>query len=176
MIQFVYADSPALADLHASLKGSGRGKHVYPFSYYHEELVNTVPGAPAALLAIRAHLRLADDVPFNVVKLDADYRISFLLYEPFDTHFPALLAADSCDLTRGTVRRFHYADRVNPPILHRKELLLPADHPLVPEAASLTRRLERRGAFRDPSAIGTRSGWQRRLAELGLAETGQPLT
>lgn len=176
MTQFVHANSPTLTDLHASLKGSGRGKHVYPFSYYHEELVDTVPGAPEALLATRAHLQLANDLPFNVVKLDAEYRISFLLYEPFDVHFPALLAADSCDLARESVRRVDYAERTNPPVLHRKELLLPADHPLVPEATTLTRRLEQRGAFAHASTIGTRSGWRRRLTELGLGESGHPLT
>ena len=176
MTPFANLGSPALTDLYASLKATGRGKHLYPFSYYHEELVDTVPGARAALFAAQSRLPLANDLPFNVVKLDAECRISFLLYEPFDALFPALLVANSCNLARGTVRSIDYAERVNPPILHRKELLLPADHPHVPEAAMLTRRLERRGAFGDPSSIGTRSGWERRLADLGLAETGQPLT
>ena len=64
-----------------------------------------------------------------------------------------------CDLTRGTIRRINLVGRLNPPILHRKELLLPAEHPLVPEAVALTRRLQRRGAFRDTTTIGTRLGW-----------------
>ena len=164
-----------LADLDARLKATGRGKHIYPFSYYHEALVETVPRLSDDLPAIRMRLRLPS-TPFNVVKLDACNRISFLLYEPFDVAFPSLLAAESCDLARGTVRRTNYTGRPNPPILHRKELLLPADHPLVPEAVSLTSRLERRGALRDITAIGTRLGWQQRLADLRLDETGRPFT
>lgn len=168
--------STGLEDAYAHLKRSGRGKHVYPFSYYHADLVDAVPEAREALAAARTRLQIGTDTQFNVVKLDAGHRISFLLYEPFDAHFPVLLAADSCDLTRCTVRKVSYANRPNPPILHRKELLLPADHPLVPEATRLTERLEQRGAFVRTSTIGTRSGWKRRLTELGLAETGHPLT
>ena len=162
-----------LADLYARLKATGRGKHIHPFSYYHEALVETVPQLSDDLATIRMRLPSAQ---FNVVKLDACNRISFLLYEPFDVAFPTLLASESCDLARGTIRPITYAGRPNAPILHRKELLLPAEHPLVPEAVSLTSRLERRGAFRDTSTIGTRVGWQRRLADLRLDETGCPLT
>ena len=164
-----------LADLYARLKATDRGKHIHPFSYYHEALVETVPQLSDDLATIRMRLRLPS-TPFNVVKLDSCNRISFLLYEPFDVAFPTLLAAESCDLARGTIRRINYVGRPNAPILHRKELLLPAEHPLVPEAAGLTSRLEHRGAFRDTSTIGTRLGWQRRLADLRLDETGCPLT
>ena len=164
-----------LADLYTRLKATGRGKHIHPFSYYHEALLETVPRLSDDLHAIRMGLRLPS-TPFNVVKLDACNRISFLLYEPFDFAFPTLLAAESCDLARGTIRRINYAGRPNPPILHRKELLLPAEHPLVAEAVRLTSRLERRGAFRDFTTIGTRLSWQRRLADLRLDESGRPFT
>ncbi len=167
-------DSAAsLADLYTRLRATGRGKHIHPFSYYHETLVETVPGAFERIWEVRAHLGLACR-GFNVVKLDAANRISFLAYEPFDVRFPALLAADSCDLARGTVRRIDYSGRANPPILHRKELLLPTDHPLVPEAERTTARLERAGALRCADTIGTRAGWQRRLRVLGLDESGRP--
>ena len=109
---------------------------------------------------------------FNVVKLDTANRISFLLYEDFAAPFPALQTAVSCNLDRGSVRETDYAKRSNPPILHRKELLLPGDHPLVREAACLTERLERHGAFVDTATIGTRFGWQRRLDKLGLTVSG----
>ena len=78
------------------------------------------------------------DTQYNVLKLDGFNRISFLLYEHFEVSFPSLLAAVSCDLGNGNIRRSDYGKRANPPILHRKELLLPENHPLVPEAARLT--------------------------------------
>lgn len=165
----------ALTDLYARLKATGRGKHIYPYSYYHRALVETVPGLTDEILAIRTHLRLSTS-PFNVVKLDACNRISFLVYEPFNIAFPTLLATESCDLATSTVRRVRYAGRPNPPILHRKELLLPADHPLVPEAERLTSRLERMGALQDITTIGTRLRWRQRLAELRLDESGRSVT
>ena len=168
-------ESATLADLYTRLKSTGRGKHIGPFSYYHEALVDTVPRLSDDLAALRRRLRL-QDARFNVVKLDSRHRISFLRYEPFEIAFPALLASESCDLTRGTIRLINFIDRPNPPILHRKELFLPAQHPLVPKAASLTRRLQIRGAFRDTTTIGTRLGWQQRLADLRLDESGCPLT
>ena len=163
-----------LTGLYALLKSTGRGKHIGPFSYYHVGLVSRVPEALVRLTAIRRVPKVGKG-EFNVVKLDAVRRISFLLYDDFGVAFPALLASVSCNLDRGTIRRTNYAGRRNPPILHRKELLLPQDHPLVPQAESLTKRLEQLGAFVNTAPIGTRLGWQRRLDELGLDGVGRPL-
>ena len=104
-------------------------------------------------------------------------RLSFLLYEHFYRPFPALLTALSCDIALATSRFTYYSRRRSPPILHRKELLLPADHPLLAPAVQLTGELERLGAFERPSQIGTRDGWLARLDCLGLAiEDGVPVS
>ena len=153
---------------YANLKSTGRGKHVGRFSYYHRTLAEECDDVLDYLegIASRVHDHASQ---FNVIKLDARSRLSFLRYEDFaTTRFPALLWALSCDVSRGTVRRTDYSARGNPPILHRKELLLPADSSLVPEAARLTRELERLGAFADPRRIGTRKAWISRLEALDL--------
>ena len=113
--------------------------------------------------------RFADE-PFacNVVKLDRRSRVSFLRYHDFTVPFPVLSQSLSLDISTGNGRQTDYRRRRNPPILHRKELLLPANHPLIQGATGLTRRLEARGAFVDARRIGTRCGWSRALAELGL--------
>lgn len=149
------------------LKLTGRGKHIGGFSYYHVTLLDAKP-------RVRAYLaRVQDDTygapfEFNVVKLNARSRVSFLRYEDFTVPFPALLAALTCNLGRGTALRSDYAGRRNPPILHRKELLLAADDPCVPKAERLTDCLERLGAFEDARRIGTREGWSATLKSLGL--------
>ena len=153
------------------LWATGRGKHVGRLSYYHLSLVSRVAAAAAELGTICSTFH-GTGFAYNVVKLDAGYRVSFLRYETFTAAFPALLAALTCDLGRGAARRTDYAARRNPPILHRKELLLPADHPLVPDAVRLTERLERLGAFRDTRRIGTRAGWERNLASLAIRPDG----
>lgn len=156
-----------LAWAYAELRSSGRGKHVRSFSYYHTRLVAERPPVASFLTDICCGFGGSVD-DFNVVKLDGRSRVSFLRYEAFAAAFPALLAARSCDIERGTCRQTDYAGRCNPPILHRKELLLPSDDPRVPCAERLTRYLETWGAFSDARSIGTRNAWRRRLVALGL--------
>ena len=162
--------------IYDELMDGGRGKHTRRFSYYHRSLAERRDGVLAELEEIR--LRLHDErFEFNVVKLDTRSCVSFLWYGEFATApFPTLHAALSCNISRGTARKTLYSVRRNPPILHRKELLLSADHPLVPEAAWLTEELERLGAFHDPHRIGTRDGWTKRLASLGVNIDGSRLT
>lgn len=156
-----------LASAYADLRACGRGKHVGAFSYYHARLVGETPHVATFLGGICQRFGGVFEA-FNVVKLDGRSRVSFLRYEDFDMPFPALRFALSCDIERGSCRETDYTSRHNPPILHRKELLLPSDDPRVPGAVHLTRCLEARGAFANANSIGTREGWRRRLAELRL--------
>ena len=156
-----------LAWAYAELRASGRGKHVRSFSYYHACLVTERVRVATFLGDLCRGFGCSFD-DFNVVKLDGRSRVSFLRYEDFDALFPALLFALSCDCERSTCRQTDYSGRRNPPILHRKELLLPGDDPRVPGAERLTRCLEVKGAFADARSIGTRDGWHRRLGDLGL--------
>ena len=70
---------------------------------------------------------------------------------------------------------FDYAKSTNPPILHRKETFLPPGHPLVAKFARLTRQEEHHGLLDETASIGTREGWQQRLAERGFLVRGHRL-
>ena len=139
-----------------------------PFSYFHVALVAQVPTAELFLTEVRRHL-IGDPLDYNVLKLDRSSRISFLMYQDFSEPFPALDIAYSCNIREGRARKADYRRGSNPPILHRKELLLPEEHPLVPAAVRLTEQLEAHGAFADASSIGTRNGWTARLESIGLS-------
>ena len=159
---------PGLRWAYETLRATGRGKHVGAFSYYHVDIVRHLDAAHSFLDGVRydfGHGSFA----YNVVKLNRASRLSFLRYETFCATFPALLASLSCDLGAGTARLTDYARRHNPPILHRKELLLWAHDPLAEAGARLTAGLEARGAFVDRQRIGTRDGWAKTLATLGLS-------
>jgi DNA phosphorothioation-associated putative methyltransferase len=69
-----------------------------------------------------------------------------------------------------------YQDNINPPILHRKELLVGPDHPHFAEFASLTAAEEAAGLYRGSLAIGFRLNWQRLLADAGIEIIGHTLT
>lgn len=124
--------------------------------------------AECSQASVTAAEALAASPDWNVLKI-APRAVSFLTYENFDeVAFPALLAAVTVDLKRRAVTRTDYSSRKNPPILHRKELLLCADDPRRPIFAALTRAAEEHGLFHDTNRIGTREAWRARLEAAGL--------
>jgi hypothetical protein len=72
-------------------------------------------------------------------------------------------------------RSREFADRGNPPILHRKETFLSRDHPLRPKFERLTKAEESKGLLEEGNRIGTRDGWERALTDKGLALRGHRL-
>ncbi|WP_284220648.1 DNA phosphorothioation-associated putative methyltransferase [Brevundimonas denitrificans] len=91
-----------------------------------------------------------------------------LTYEDFSSAFPILLESLTVDLGSGSVSARSYRERANPPILHRKELLVGRDHPDFELYLGLTRALETLGLLDDAAGIGTRGPWQTRLALAGV--------
>lgn len=126
------------------------------------------------VVSLRQRLQLTD--AFNVVKFSTDFAVSFLEYRDFfkDPH-PALAKAIRVNLAAGKVKELQYDIRVNPPILHRKETLLPLDHPDRPRFAQLTQQEEDAGLFDDPRTIGFKANWESLLQEKGLGYEGHAL-
>jgi DNA phosphorothioation-associated putative methyltransferase len=91
-----------------------------------------------------------------------------LTYEDFTIAFPVLRESLTVDLLKGSVSVRSYRERANPPILHRKELLVGREHPDFELYSGLTRSLENAGLLLDGARIGTRIPWQARLLEAGV--------
>lgn len=103
-------------------------------------------------------------------------KLSYLVYPEFeDDPHPALFRCVKLNLRNRQSECYEYGQSENPPILHRKETFLAPDHPLREKFASLTAKEEKAGLLEDTSSIGTREGWNRRLAEKGLALKGHRL-
>lgn len=107
---------------------------------------------------------------WNVVKFNLKYdtKISFLEYERFETtEFPCLIQSCQVDLKLQTIKvRKHSIS--NPPVLHRKELLMCPDHPDITKFQSLTVQLEKLGAFKNIVKLGTKLRWQDELDGLNI--------
>ncbi len=101
----------------------------------------------------------------NVVKLSLrESRISYLAYPEFDrTPHPSLREALSVTLPALGARYRDYSTSDNPPVLHRKELLVGQDYPHHGKFSRLTAQEERWGLLDSSREIGHLSGWQRRL-------------
>lgn len=151
------------------------GKQVGGALYLH---VSALDGASATRKrAVDQAARLAGlaNGAFNVVKVQGKppTRVSLLAYEDFDENpFPALLEGWTVDLKQQRSVRRSYRNSGNPPILHRKELLLAGDDPRRDTFARLTGELERRGLFENPHLIGFRRQWERRLADANIIVRG----
>lgn len=114
---------------------------------------------------------------FNVVKFRTDApRLSFLSYPDFyDEPHPSLARSFAIDLSTGKCYDIDYSDNLNPPILHRKELLLEPGHPRISEYIALSAAEEAAGLYRNSAVIGFRENWKRTLAELGIEIEGHSL-
>ncbi|WP_421738370.1 DNA phosphorothioation-associated putative methyltransferase [Caulobacter sp.] len=147
----------------AHLQGKRVGQTLYIHRTARDELE-----AP-----LRDVLALAEDIAqtqaWSVAKLQrGERRVSLLTYEDFEHPFPALLESLTIDLEAGAATRRTYRKRTNPPVLHRKELLLRRDDPRRARYGGLTRALEDLGLLRDSRFIGTRRAWDARLAAAGV--------
>jgi len=121
------------------------------------------------------HPSICAHQPPNVAKLNLrSGRLSLLAYPDFDNEpFPALEASwvFPPESTSGPTFRI-YADSLNPPILHRKELLVSPTFPGREEWVQLTATAEGLGLFDDTTTIGFRLNWERLIASKGYRLAG----
>lgn len=149
------------------------GRRVGGFLYLHRSGIDLLPEDEHSKLC--AAELLASAGAWNLCKIGKD-KVTLLTYEAFElAGFPALLQAVTVDLTEKQVKTTDYSKRANPPILHRKELLLPATDPRIPEYAALTRAAEQAGLFDNAKGIGNQKAWQERIDAAGLKLVGQSL-
>ena len=148
------------------------GKQVGDALYLHCSAIGSRNSRRVAAVDSAVRLAGIGRQAFNVVKLRGKdlRRISLLAYQGFDlSPFPALLDSWTVDLTAKSASHRSYRASRNPPILHRKELLLPLDDPRRKAFGDLTEALENRGLFIDPKSIGFRRQWETRLREARIA-------
>lgn len=148
------------------------GKLVAGDLYLHRISLEIASPEDQALVKDLADLLNPDEDDWNVVRIGND-NVAFLKYQDFnETAFPALEKSIRIDLFDGRKRSRSYSERTNPPILHRKELLLPNDHVDYGKFNELTQCLEEYGVFYDTHKIGFRDQWNRRLHSHGVTIDG----
>jgi DNA phosphorothioation-associated putative methyltransferase len=123
----------------------------------------------------RAYLGEVDGA--NLIKIHRRTgKLSYLVYPDFeDDPHPALLRCVKLNLRTRQIECYDYAQSGNPPVLHRKDSFLAPGHELQEKFARLTAQEEKHGLLDNPSSIGTREGWSKRLAERGFALKGHRL-
>lgn len=145
------------------------GKVVGEAQYVHKSAISMLADVEKAKLLKCLELIDATSI-WNVVKFDLKepHKVSLLEYSNFsEDAFPVLLNGTNIDLSSKSIKHRAYS-LSNPPVLHRKELLLPTSDPRREMYAALTEELEELGAFINISELGTKQRWLKRLEELGI--------
>ena len=147
------------------------GKRLPDAVYVHASALAELPRAAWPFVERARVLAGIEHSEFDVLKFSrSEPKISLLAYPTFfEDGFPALRKGWVVDLDKKTVQPRAYGEDGNPPILHRKELLLPEEHPARPDFEALTRSVEAYGLFENPREIGTLVPWQARLDRLRLS-------
>ena len=156
----------------------GPGKRVNRHLYVHRAaLENAVDrqGAEIVVEALRA-IGSAASSRVNVIKIPEQLAyVSLLFYPDFETDpFPALAESWTWHQGGGVTYRT-YGQSLNPPILHRKELLVPFDWPNRQTWADLTQASESIGLFEESKSIGFRLNWEREISLRGYRLDGYRL-
>lgn len=150
------------------------GKQVGQCLYVTEEQLPTLARQAQELVTRARALVEQGSEPFNVFRVDvASDEVALLHYPDLGrTPFPALASSCRVNVRVKLVTRRRYDSSLNPPILHRTELLLSSDHPARAHCATLTSTCETLGLFDQPTSIGFKQQWESLVAERGYALSG----
>lgn len=153
------------------------GKRVVDDLYIHLSAVRELEDAEHRGLIEQAMLRVPTPAELTpvVAKLNLrTRRLSLLAYRDFDDDpFPELAASWAfAPGSTGAPSYRIYADSLNPPILHRKELLVPLSYPGREGWVRLTSTAESLGLFDDTTTIGFKLNWQRLVESKGYRLAG----
>lgn len=142
------------------LKQLSFGKRLPDAVYWHICGLADVPRPLAELI------QQINEMEFTVVKcLNSELSLSLLNYPDFfNNPFPILTKSYRIDLVTRKIQARNYNTN-NPPILHRKELLLPNNHFLIPQWQAITNYLEKEGLFKEPKKIGFKKYWDSLLLD-----------
>ena len=146
-----------------------KGKVVGGASYFHQSALHIIDSQYRDLIA-KASILNENSCKWNVVKFDNQdsNRLSFLEYQCFDDYeFPCLEKSYQANLKELTFKSRKHS-KTNPPVLHRKELLIDPARTDYQKFESLTKTLEKFGAFKNITRLGTKLRWEGELNRLGI--------
>jgi DNA phosphorothioation-associated putative methyltransferase len=164
------------AMLYVSARSSRIGKQTPNALYVHRTALVELP--PVLQVYEGCARVLAGTVTSaNMIKLSVtEPQVSYLTYPEFDRDpHPTLASSLTVHLRRLSIDLRDYRRSDNPPLLHRKEEFLTADHPRRDLYAKLTRAEMRAGLYEHPERIGTLRGWHATLERAGVACRGHRL-
>jgi DNA phosphorothioation-associated putative methyltransferase len=138
------------------------GKKLPDAIYIHESCLEQIPPKLSGLInAVGKALKIPED-KWNIVKLSrSSFSLSLLNYPSFfKDAYPHIHQSVIVDLAKLSHKVTDYTNYDNPPILHRKETMIPNDHPCYEEFCLVTSEGEQAGLYENPRHIGFKASWE----------------
>lgn len=154
-----------------------RGKIVGGAIYVHKSALHLLSIEHTQAINKATNLNW-ENYAWNVLKLNKQdkNKLSFLDYQDFDEYeFPCLNNSYQIDLKNCMFSGRKHSSS-NPPVLHRKELLINRNHPSFRKFSNLTKTLEELGAFKNIVKLGTKLRWKDELDRLNIVVTDHVAT
>ena len=173
LLLFRAGDTEAIDD---ACKESKIGKLLPNALYVHRDaLMSLEPQLRIYEGCARNYIGEIEDA--NIIKIHRHSgKVSYLCYPDFDKDpHPTLKRSFKVNMRNLDINCYDYSGSANPPILHRKETFLESTDSRFERFSKLTRQEEQKGLLDDASTIGTRDGWQTRLAEFDVKLRGHRL-
>lgn len=144
-----------------SMKSARTGKLTPTSLYIH---IDAVHHLPALLRVYDACARLVAGLPTGTTILrlfHTEPAVAYLRYPTFDTDpHPELHSGMVVSLSKLSTKWLDHSTDPDPPILHRREEFVSADHPKRSQWVKATAEEVVAGLFDDPATIATRVGWR----------------
>jgi DNA phosphorothioation-associated putative methyltransferase len=145
------------------------GKKLPDSIYFHKDSFKETPATLVKVINNIATALKIDGNDWNIVKVFTnDFRISLLNYPNFfEVSYPCLTKSVNIDLLKLKHRVTDYSDSDNPPILHRKEMMIPEAHEAFETFKMITEEGEAAGLYENSRIIGFKNSWERIIAKHG---------
>lgn len=137
--------------------------------YFHKDAFGDAPIELTKFIKIVAKALKIEEKDYDLIKLfKSDFRLSLLSYPDFYTDsYPALKQSVTVDLGKLSHRITQYHDSDNPPILHRKETMIPTSHEYHPLFCEITAEGETANLYENTRMIGFKNSWLRLIESKG---------
>lgn len=145
------------------------GKKLPDAIYLHKAgFCEISPELARFIIAVANALKI-DENEWHIVKLSKnEFKLSLLCYPTFfNESYPALTQSVTVDLTKLSHRVTQYQASDNPPILHRKETMIPSSHEAYEMFKAVTQEGENAGLYDNSRMIGFKQSWENIIATHG---------
>jgi len=152
------------------------GKKVYSSTYIHLSMLDRINEEMKDNINICfKFIPKEEKSKINVIRISNDQKeITALSYPSFfKDPFPTLSESWKVDINKGDCRHRDFRESLNPPILHRKELLISSDHPDYDKFCKTTKQAEEIGLFDNSGSIGFKNQWLNKIEEQGYHYDGK---